>query len=548
MECMIFFWARKTLLILTALAFVLFIGDKVVAEENVEGPFLGETVIPHVFEGDLRDLPTAEAWQQGDAMRIVPEGLIPVEEDLRPVPSQNGQTAPDIRLDRTSEPEDFATSEEDFSSGVNFEGIGNTGATPPDTVGDVGSNHYIQMVNASQFQIWDKSGNTLAGPTALDSLGTGACANGGGDPIVLYDELADRWMMSEFARIGNHLCVYISRTADPVSGGWFAYDFTTPTFPDYPKYGVWPDAYYVSDYEGSNLGVFALDRTNMLAGSPARPFVRFTIPSLNPVSGMNIRNTRILPSELDGPAPPSSSPNYFFRSVEALQDSSNQVDRLEVYEFDVDFVTPANSTFTNVATLKPSNFSLVPCSPGIRDCIPQPGTARLLDALSNRPMRRAQYRNFGSHETLVTNQSVDAGGGVSGIRWWELRKNGGSWSIFQEGTHSPDTTDRWMGSIAMDQDGNMAVGYSVSSSTVFPSIRYTGRLASDISGTMPQGEFTIINGTGSQTFTQRWGDYSAMSVDPADDCTFWFTTEYMPASGNPSCGATIAKGWPTGLA
>jgi hypothetical protein len=394
----------------------------------------------------------------------------------------------------------------------------------------VGPNHYIQLVNdsnGSRFQIWDKNGNTLVGSTVLTDLWNagGNCAVGHGDPIVLYDHLADRWMMSEFADIGNHLCIYISRTSNPVSGGWYLYDFTTPSFPDYPKYGLWTDAYYVSTYEGS-LAVYALDRNNMLAGNTARPFVRFTISALSPWC-TNVRNTRILPSDLDGQAPSAGTPNYFFRSVEACQDTGNRTDRLEIYEFDVDFITPTNSSFTLVNTLTPTDFAMVPCSPDVRDCIPQPGTAVLLDALTNRPLHRLQYRNFGSHQTLVTNQAVDAGGGVSGVRWYEIRKTAVSWSIFQQGTYSPDSADRWMGSAAMDKNGNIAVGYSVSSSSIRPSIRYTGRMAGDPSGTMTQAEVTIRAGSGVQTTTSRWGDYSAMSVDPVDECTYWYTNEFI---------------------
>ncbi|NIO07947.1 MAG: hypothetical protein GTO40_08055, partial [Deltaproteobacteria bacterium] len=372
-------------LILLVLAFVFNMGSPAGAVEPetsktlvANGPTVSEPVTPQAFEGDLRDLPKVKPWQPGDPTYEVPEGQLPDGQgDGWEIEREGSQPIDMWPPDSIPEPETFLYPNA-ITPGVDFSGIPFTGFRPPDTVGDVGPNHYIQMVNASVFQIWDKNGNTLAGPTALDSLWTagGACANGRGDPIVLYDHLADRWMMSEFAGTGNHLCIYISKTANPVSGGWYLYDFAVPTFPDYPKYGVWPDAYYVSTYEGSNLGVFALDRTNMLAGNPATS-VRFTISSLNPVPGMNIRQTRILPSDLDGPVPPAGSPNYFFRSVEALQDQSNQVDRLEVFAFDVDFVTPSNSSFTQVATLTPANFALVPCFPGIRDCIPQPFTSRL---------------------------------------------------------------------------------------------------------------------------------------------------------------------------
>jgi hypothetical protein len=516
---------------------------------QVQGPEVIGPVTPGSFDGDLRDLPEARTWQAGDPIIIRPEGLLPEGNDVPRGKSNRRLPAPEFTIDPALDG-GSADSPDAFTPGLNFAGIGFGGVYPPDTVGDVGPNHYIQMVNdvnGSRFQIWNKNGVSLAGPTVLQTLWTlgGACADGLGDPIVLYDHLANRWLMSEFASTGSHLCIYISKTADPVAGGWWLYDFTVPTFPDYPKYGVWPDAYYVSTYEGANLGLFALNRTQMLAGAAATS-VRFTIPSLTPVAG--VRETRILPADLDGPAPPAGAPNYYFRPVEASQDVNNPVDRLEVFEFHVDFVTPANSTFTLVSTLAPAAFALVPCSPGIRDCIPQPGTTMKLDALTNRPMHRLQYRNFDDHQTLVTNQTVDAGG-RAGIRWYELRKTTGAWSIRQQGTYSPDSNYRWMGSIAMDALGNMALGYSVSSASVYPSIRYTGRKAGDPLGTMTQGETTVIAGTASQTVTQRWGDYSNMSPDPARDCHFWYTQQYIPAGGNwttrinsfgfPGCGFSM---------
>jgi len=534
-------------MLLPALAFIFALNSQLgaqVQEPEVIGP-----VIAGSFDGSLRDLPEARPWILGDPIIIRPEGYLPERDDVRggkpgkklPVPGSRTDPA----LDSGS-----AEASDAFTPGLNFGGMGFTGVYPPDTVGDVGPSHYIQMVNesgGSRFQIWNKNGVSLAGPTRLSTLWTagGACAGGAGDPIILYDHLADRWLMSEFASTGNHLCIYVSKTSDPVAGGWWLYDFPTPSFPDYPKYGLWPDAYYVSTYEGANLGLYALDRARMLTGAAATA-VRFQISSLTPSPG--VRETRILPSDLDGPAPPSGAANYYFRSVEASQDTGNPVDRLEVFEFHVDFVTPANSTFTLVNTLTPANFALVPCSPGIRDCIPQPLTSMKLDALSNRPMHRLQYRNFGDHQTLLTNQTVDAGG-RAGIRWYELRKTTGGWSIRQQGTYSPDSNYRWMGSIAMDALGNIALGYSVSSSSVYPSIRYTGRMVGDPLGTMTQPEVTVIAGSASQTVTQRWGDYSAMVLDTARDCEFWYTQQYIPAGGSwntrinsfrlPGCGFGI---------
>jgi hypothetical protein len=417
---------------------------------------------------------------------------------------------------------------------VNFAGQGYSGVNPPDTVGDVGPSYYIQLINGfggSLVVIYNKADGTVAaGPFALDSLGTGACANAHGDPIVLYDRLAGRWLLSEFTPPGTtNLCVYVSQTADPISGGWFGYQFPTPDFPDYPKYAVWPDAYYVSTNE-SSPAVYALDRNQMLTGGTATS-QRFTAPNL---SGFSFQ--ALTPSDLDGAAgPPSGAPGYFIRhrDDESHNPGSNDAsqDFLEIWEFDVDFATPGNSTFTGPTNIAVSEFDSDLCGLFSFDCFPQPGTTTRLDPLREVVMWRSQYRNFGTHETLVGNLVTDVDGtDRGGIRWFELRRTGGAWSLFQEGPDSPDATHRWMGSIAMDGAGNIALGYNAGSSTVFPGVRYTGRLSGDTLGTMPQVETTIVAGSGSNS-SNRWGDYSSMNVDPADDCTFWHTNEYGTSSG-----------------
>ncbi|MEM7583836.1 MAG: hypothetical protein AAF560_10685 [Acidobacteriota bacterium] len=483
--------------------------------------YVSSSVTPYVLDVDLRNVPRAAEWQPGDPIKVVDEGAYA---DYAVEPDPDWQDP--IRQRGATEPA-FST-----PLGVNFGGIGFGGGTPPDVVGAVGPEHYIQMVNASRFQIWDKTGAVLVGETDLSDLWTGSatspCADGDGDPIVQYDQLADRWMMSEFDLSGNTFCYYISQTPDPVSGGWFVYDFSSPRFPDYPQYGVWPDAYYVGTFESPTLGIYAFDRTSMLAGAPAT-FQRFTIPALN---GTAPRVTRILPADVDGPAPPDGSPNYFARTVDDTQDSSDPTDRIEIWEFIVDFGTPANSSFTQVSTLIPSPFTLLPCSPGIRDCVPQPGTANQIDALFNRPLRRLQYRNFGSYETMLFNQVVDAGG-VGGKRWFELRKSGaGPWSIYQEGTYSPDSVYRFMGSVAMNGAGHIALGYSVSDGdSVIPGIRATARRNGEALGLMTMEELVIEAGTGIQTNSQRWGDYSSMNIDPVDDRTFWYTNQMVDANG-----------------
>ncbi|HYP39168.1 MAG TPA: hypothetical protein VEX13_02310, partial [Chloroflexia bacterium] len=418
---------------------------------------------------------------------------------------------------------------------ITFTGIPNTcNCSPPDPVGDVSANYYVQMVNL-HFQIFDKAGTALTAVAANNTLWSGfggPCqTENAGDPIVLHDQLADRWLLTQFTDTGAPFfnCVAVSQTNDP-RGAYHRYAFSTPSFPDYPKYGVWPDAYYINTRESGIgvLGNIALERDLILVGNPAARQVRFTTNETSPLG------QGLLPSDLDGAVlPPAGSPNYFVGTQD--NDAGAASDAILLYKFHVDWANTANSTFTGPTLIPTAPFdSIFPCTPGSRDCIPQPGTSAKLDILSyrQRPTFRLAYRNYLSHESLVTSQSVEAQPGVAGMRWYELRSPNTTPVIFQQGTYSPDTTiHRWMGSIAMDGSGNMALGYSVSNGTnVFPGMRYTGRLASDPLGTMPQGEGIMINGTGSQTGSPRWGDYTSMNVDPSDDCTFWYTNEFVPTT------------------
>ncbi|MEW6402749.1 MAG: carboxypeptidase regulatory-like domain-containing protein [Chloroflexota bacterium] len=418
----------------------------------------------------------------------------------------------------------------------NFEGVSNVnGVLPPDTNGDVGPNHYMQWVNLS-FAVYDKSGALLYGPAAGNTLWSGfggPCqTTNDGDPIVLYDHLADRWMVSQFA-LPNYPagpyyeCIAVSQTGDP-TGAWhrYAFQISATKMNDYPHFGVWPDGYYMSvnQFVGGatwgGQGAVVFERDKMLLGQPAQA-VYFDLYGVDPNLG------GMLPSDLDGPVPPAGTPNYF---VEVDDNGFGfPQDQLQIWEFHVDWITPSNSTLTQVGVLPTAAFNSNMCA-GSRNCIPQPGSKqRKLDAIADRLMYRLQYRNFGTHETMVVNHTVDVNGAdLAGIRWYELCDTGSGWSIYQQGTFSPDATHRWMGSMAMDSAGNIALGYSASSTAVYPSIWYTARLATDPLGTLPQGEGTIINGTGAQTHTaSRWGDYSMMAVDPVDDCTFWFTSEYL---------------------
>jgi hypothetical protein len=430
------------------------------------------------------------------------------------------------------------------------------GVVPPDPNGTVGPNHVVTMVNLT-FQIFDKSGNSLLGPTNNNTIWSGfggdCQTDNSGDPVVLYDKAADRWLFSQFTASGPTYfeCVAVSTTNDP-TGSFFRYSIATGNnFPDYPKAGVWPDAYYFSTREFLNgstfvgVGAYALNRAQALAGNPNPQIISF----LQPPSPLYKVGDGLLPSDMDGATlPPVGSPNFYVGSQDDNGSYGAPSDALNLYRFHADFTNPPNSTFTLAATIPTAPFnSILGLCGGTRACIPQPATAVKIDHLGyrQRPLFRLAYRNFGDHEALVTNQSVSAGNGpngeVSGIRWWEIRDPNGTPTIFQEGTYAPGLTDgihRWMGSIAMDNQGNIAMGYSASNGSnpaVFPSVRYTGRLAGDPPGVMTLGEGSIVSGTGSQTSSfSRWGDYTSLSLD-TDDQTFWHVNEWVPT--------TSVSGW-----
>lgn len=439
---------------------------------------------------------------------------------------------------------------------VSFDSTSNTstaGPNPPDPVGDIGPGHYVSM-NNSRFAVHSRTGTVLLGPVNINTLWVGLggdCeTDNSGDPIVIYDQIADRWLLSQFTASGPTYfnCVALSTSGDP-TGTYFRWAFTTGTnFPDYPKYGMWPNAYFISarEFAGASfagIGAYALNREQMLVGNAAPTVISFVVPP-----GGTPYNTGdgLLPADLDGfSPPPAANPHYWVGSMDSGGPYGAPSDALTLWKYNVDFVTPASSTFTLTNTIPIAAIdTMYPCGGAGRACIPQPGVpaTQFIDILSyrQRPTWRLAYRNFGTHESLVTNQSVEAAAAIAGIRWWELRSPNASPVVFQEGTYAPGVSDgihRWMGSIAMDKMGNMALGYSASDGTVtFPSVWYTGRLAADAPGTMPQGEGSIMNGIGAQTTTNnRWGDYSSMNVDPTDDCAFWYVNEYYPA--------TTLSGW-----
>lgn len=427
---------------------------------------------------------------------------------------------------------------------ANFEGVPNRNSCyPPDTDGDVGPDHYFQMINLS-FQIFDKQGNSLYGPADNSTLWSGFIGSwtgtNDGDPIILYDEQADCWVASQFAintSDGTYWeLIAVSETGDPL-GAYYRYAFQFPAFNDYPKMGVWPDGYYFSfnifggDYR--RAAACALERDAMLAGNPDARMVLFDMPqSSEPWS--------LLPADLDGPLPPTGTPNYF---IYGMDDAFGSGDYLSLWAFVTAWDQPENSTFLEVARLDTEPFNTFFCQANLGACLTQPDNGPKLEVLSDRLMYRLQYRNFGTYQAMVTNHTVNSdGNGHAGIRWYELRNNNdGNWFIYQQGTYAPDENDRWMGSIAMDGRGYIALGFSIVSPVMYPSIRYTGRSPNDPLGQMTFYEEEIMAGTGIQTGSAaRWGDYSMMSVDPADDSTFWFTTEYVKQTGEVSWKTRIA--------
>jgi Putative Ig domain len=502
-----------------------------------KGPEISAPVTPYRFDGSVMNLPDPPDWKPGDPIREVPRRFYPpatsYPQEPRPVkddPLLNLQQNAIIKT-----PDSFTVPTRNFDGGT-F-----TGVNPPDTNGDVGANHYIQTINSSsgtQVKIWDKAEPTpaLLKTFTLGSLGSGSCASGFGDPVVLYDRQADRWMLTEFAGSGSHLCVYISQSGDPVNGGWFAYNFTTPNFPDYPKYSVWPTdkdggqgSYVVTTNEGAPI-VYALNRGAMLAGNAATSQRFSNVP---PLSGFGFQGV-LAPADIDGAtAPPAMSKcaiiNHRDTEVHGPPNNPTQ-DFLNIWELDVSWTTPASSTLVNSINVPIAEMDSDLCGLFSFNCFPMPNTGTTLDPLREPVMHRLQYLNHGSFQTLVGDFVTDVDGtNHGGMRWFELRGGSGSWALFQEGLYSIDVHHRWIGGISMDSSGNIAMGYSVSSTTVHPDMRYTGRLSSDPAGQMTEPETQIVDGTASNG-SNRWGDYAEMGLDPADDCTFWYTNMYNISS------------------
>jgi hypothetical protein len=437
-----------------------------------------------------------------------------------------------------------ATTGAAVTAGLGFDGIGvglgnySPRWAPPDTTGAVGATQYVQWVN-TDIAVFDKTTGALAsgfpkpGNSLFAGMG-GACeTSNDGDPIVQYDKAANRWVLSQFAvpggTAGYWQCVAVSQTSD-ATGAYFRYAFPYTQFNDYPKMGVWSDGYYITfnmftnTFQGAK--VCAYDRARMIAG----------VSATQQCFQLSTSFASLLPADIDGStAPPAGAPNYLVNRL---------TNALGFWKFDVDWATPANTTLTGPTQIPVAAYNAA-CSGGA--CVPQAGTSQKLDSLADRLMFRLAYRNIGGVERMVVNHSVQVNAtnkrnsGNAGVRWYEIRGMAGTPSIVQQSSYSPDTKFRWMGSAAMDKQGNMAVGYSVSSSNTNPALAFATRLTSDAAGILGS-ESTIIAGTGSQTANlSRWGDYTHMSIDPVDDCTFWYTGQYLKTNGTWNWSTRIAS-------
>jgi len=444
------------------------------------------------------------------------------------------------------------------TTGFNFLGVQTNGLTPSDSNGSVGNNQFVETVN-TRYQVWSlnrstKVATSFFGPSNINTLWLGfggACQDqNSGDPIVLFDKVAGRWLISQFTSTASggvyFQCVAVSTTAN-AAGTYNRWAFAVPggNFGDYPHFGAWSDAYYVMAHAftssaGGYVGALfaAMDRTKMLAGDPSATWQVIQDPS----EGGH------MPADLDGFAPPPTNAPGLFLSLHNTG--------MFIYRMKVDFVTPANTVNTKQATV-PVAPATGACGGG-GACIPQPGTAQTVSSLGDRLMFRAAYRNLIDHESLVISHSVDpsVSGVASGVRWYDFRLSGTPDAtcptypcIYQQGTIADvaNGRSRWMPSIAMDTAENILVGYSTTGKTAGSenhSIRYTGRAKADPPGVMTVPEATIVTGTANNS-NSRWGDYTSMSIDPVDDCTFWYVNQYYTFAGSWKTQIASAA-WPTG--
>ena len=498
--------------IFTCLFIILFAGvvnaqDSFTATEFIQGTYMGTTV-------PLRDFPTTEYDATSPKTMTIVENKSRINEKV----NQNALPYNDINTNA----QDKVGGIFSYALEQNFVGFDNTGFTPPDPSGAAGPDHYVHAVNSS-IKIFDKTGNLLVGPTSLGAfLGIGSNS---GDPIVLYDQLADRYFVSEFGSVSNGLAIGVSVTNDP-TGEYHVYQYSFDAFPDYPHYSIWPDAYYLTANKGGANKVYAIERDVILAGDPDPQIIGFPLPgnSSNPNTVLSPE-----PANLTGVDYPDDLPGY----IVYLQDdgwSGITYDHLKIWEIDVDFDNPTSSTISSPLEIPTDPFNAYFAPFGAGD-VAQPGTGQKIDMITGVISYAANYRSFGTHNSWVITFNDNVDGSNAGVRWIELRNDATNpWEIFQEGTYAPaDDNSRFMGSAAMDAAGNIGLAFNIASATLPAGIRYTGRYDGDALGEMTIAETTIVDGVGVQTTTNRFGDYSHLTMDP-NNFTFWHTAEYFSAN------------------
>lgn len=402
---------------------------------------------------------------------------------------------------------------------ISFNGQSGSGY-PPDPSGAADANYYVQAVN-SAYRIYNKNGTPKAGPFSLSTMWPGQ--GNLGDPIVMYDRHAGRWFVSQFGQNPNKVLLAVSQTGDP-TGAYYTYSFNLSQFPDYPKYSIWWDGYYMTSNSQHTAVVF--EREKMIAGDPTARMVSLSLPSLG-----NGGFRSPLPADADGPLPPNGTPCYFFNLEDNAFNGVSQ-DQVEIYEMVTDWTNTANTSVQSSQQLALPSFDAV-FTGGFAN-VSQPGTNQKLDVIQGVLMYRAQHMRWTGYNTIMLSHAVDLGSNRSGVRWYELRDaNNGVWSVYQSGTYAPtNTASRWMSSVAMDNFGNIGMAYVISdpTNTIYPGIRYTGRLATDALGDMSFLEQVGVLGTASQSGIDRFGDYAHLALDP-DGSTFWYTSEYIGGTG-----------------
>lgn len=465
------------------------------------------------------------AWAEYERIDGRKEGWPAASDPIEPPTGFDGALQEDYNYNRTPV----------FNEVFNVDGFSYNGSFPPDPSSACGDLHFVVAINGGtgcQYRVYNKTTGAQIGSTVGFESTINLPGGSYGDAIVVYDDMADRWVLCEISSNTNTINVYVSQTNNITSTSWYGYQIPCNGF-DYPKLSVWPSAYFLTLNDGGP-SVYALNRTNMLTGAANTVITR----TASDLSAFGFQ--ALAPVDFDGNnLPPANAPGILLRHRDTEGHGPGGLpsyDYLEVFEFGPNFAVPGSSTWTSSPTqIQVAEFDSELSSWTDFTCFPQPGTSQLLDPIRELIMNRPQYINFGTHQSIVGCQVVDANGSNrGGIRWYEIRKPASSWTLYQNGTYAPagDAYSRWMPAISQDLDGNIAICYSVShSSTIYPGLRMTARSSTDPLGTMTLPEYTIIAGQSSQTGIERWGDYFCMTQDPTDWSTFYFAGMRMSTGG-----------------